>query len=101
MGRENQVGLFGDGQLAREVMAAPGERFGFVAEEHGIDHDAPADDIGFATLENSGGDGAQDVFLTVEFERMPGVGAALEACHDIVPRREHIDHLSFALVTPL
>ena len=101
VGRQNQMGLLGDAELAREVVTALGQLLGLGAEQNGVDDHTVTDDIGLAALEDTRRNGPQDVLLAVELQRMPGVGAALEPGDDIVTRSEHVHDLALALVAPL
>ena len=98
---QNQVGLLRNAELFGQVMAAGSQRFGLLAEKHRVDHHAVADDVGLAALENARRNRAEHVFLAVEFQRVTGIGTALEAGHHLVTRRQHVHNLPFALVTPL
>ena len=91
---QNQVGLLRNAELFGQVMAAGSQRFGLLAEKHRVDHHAVADDVARR-------DRAEHVFLAVEFQRVTGIGTALEAGHHLVTRRQHVHNLPFALVTPL
>ena len=82
-------------------MAAGSQRFGLLAEKHRVDHHAVADDVGLAALEDAGRNRAQDILLTAEFQRVTGIGTALEAGHHFIAGRQHIHDLSFSLVPPL
>ena len=93
--------FFRDAELPREVVAARGERLGLLAEKNGVEHHAAAYDVLLAALKNTRRNRAQDVFLTVEFQRMTGIGTALKTCHDLVGRGQHVDDLAFAFVSPL
>ena len=98
---QDQVGLLRNAELFGQVMAAGSQRFGLLAEKHRVDHHAVADDVGLAALENARRNRAEHVFLAVEFQRVTGIGTALEAGHHLVTRRQHVHNLPFALVTPL
>lgn len=99
--RQDQVGLLRDAELAGQVVAAGCERLGLLAEEHGIEHHAVADDVGLAALEDAGRNRTQDILLTAEFQRVTGIGTALEAGHHFIAGRQHIHDFSFSLVPPL
>ncbi len=101
VGRQDQVGLFRDAELRTQVVAAGREPLGLLAEEHGVEHHAVADDIGFAALENARRNRAEDIFFTVELQSMTGVRPSLETSYDLIRGGQHIDHLAFAFVAPL
>src|SRR5439155_17964875 len=69
-------------------------------EDLGIDDDAGPDDAHLA-----GDDPARDQpdleRLAVDDDRVPGIGAALEAAHDVRLLREQVDDLALSLVAPL
>ena len=83
-----------------EVGAGVDELLSFRSEEHGVEHHAVADNVDVA-LEHARGDRAQHYFAAIEFERMAGIGSALEACHHVVARSEHVYYFTFTFVAPL
>ena len=99
--RQNQVCLLRDAELPRQVVAAAGQLLGLGTKQNGVEHYAVTDDVGLAALENTRGNRPQYVFLAVEFQRVAGVGSALEACHHLVAGRQYVDNLAFTLVAPL
>ena len=101
VGGQDQVGFLRDAKLFGQIVAAGSQRFGLLAEEDGVDHHAVADDVGLAALENARRNRAEHVFLAVEFQRVTGIGTALETGHHLVTGRQHVHDLPFALVTPL
>ena len=72
-----------------------------LAQDHRVDHHAVAHHIDRLFVENARGDGVQYVFYPAEFQRVSGVGAALETGDDVVAGREHVTIFSFAFVSPL
>src|SRR5262249_13834722 len=66
-----------------------------------IDDHAVADDAGDAGEEDAGGHEPQDELRAVDVDGVPGVVAALVAGHDRELRRQQIDNLALAFVTPL
>ena len=101
MGGHDEVCLLGDVESLAQGVSAAFEVDGFVHEEVGGEDDSSADDVDFVALEDAGGDGAEDVFLSFELEGVSCVGASLEACDDVVVGGEHIDYFSFSFVAPL
>ena len=98
---QDQVGFLRNAELAGQVVAAGGQRFGLVTEKDGVDHHSVADDIGLATLENARRYRAEHVFLAVEFQRVTGIGTSLKTGYHLIAGRQHVHNLPFALVTPL
>src|SRR5690606_312473 len=70
-------------------------------ERLGIDDDAVADDAGDAVVEDARRQEPEDELLSVGVHRVAGVVAALVPRHDREVRRQQINDLAFALVTPL
>ncbi len=99
--RQDQVGFLRNAELAGQVVAAGRQRLGLLTEKDGVDHHPVADDVGLAALENARRYRAEYVLLAVEFQRVTGIGTALEPGHHLVAGRQHVHDLPFALVTPL
>ena len=77
------------------------ERIHFLQEDVWIENDTVADEAEFFLVENTGGDGVQDGALTVHFDGMPGIVAALETHDDIAVRSQHVNDFSLSFVAPL
>ncbi len=100
--RQDQRGIVGDAQgLRRHLDALAAQPLDLVQQRPGIDHHAVADDRELARPDDAGGQQAQLVGLVADDKGMAGIVAALEAHHDIRPRRQPVDDLAFALVAPL
>ena len=82
-------------------MSTPREGARFFCEEDGVQHDPITDDVYLISLENTRGDGTEDVLLSFELQRMPCVRPPLEACYNIIGRSQYIDDFPFAFVSPL
>jgi len=65
-------------------MTAGTELVDFDLEQGWVEYDTIADDVDLIALENTGRDGTQYVFLTVEFQGVSCIGAALEAANQVV-----------------
>src|SRR5574344_512190 len=72
-----------------------------VHKKVGSKNDTIADDINLATLENTRGNAAQNIFLTFEFQCVTCIWATLETCNHIITRGQYIDHFSFSFIAPL
>ncbi len=101
VGRHDEVCLFRNVESLAQGVPAALEVAGLVHKQVGSQHDAVADDVDFVSLEDTRGNGSQDVFLSFELKCVARVGTALEACYHVVSWGEHIDHLAFALIAPL
>ena len=86
---------------SREGMVVFGQIVDLFGQDHRVDHHAVAHHIDRFFVENTRGDGVQHVFYPAEFQRVSGVGAALETGDDVVVGREHVHDFSFAFVSPL
>ena len=101
VGRQDQVRLARDEQPGRDVEVVFGQIVDLFGQDHRVDHHAVAHHIDRLFVENARGDGMQYVFYPAEFQRVSGVGAALETGDDVVAGREHVHDFSFAFVSPL
>ena len=101
MGREDELGAFGNQHLLGNVAGLGLDVADLVHQDDGVNHHAVADDIDGTFAENTGGNGVQHESLSVKTEGMSRVGATLEARDHFVIRGQHIDHLAFAFVSPL
>ena len=77
------------------------KRLCLFAEQHRVEHHAISYNVDLSMLENARGNRAEHILMSLKFERMTGIRAALEACHHIISRCEDIYNLAFALITPL
>ena len=101
VGGHDEMGLLGDMQALLQFMATGLERLGFLHEQVGSQYNTITDDIYLTTLEDARGDGAKHILLTLELQRMTGIGTALKTSHHIILRGEHINYLTFSFVAPL
>ena len=69
--------------------------------ESPFDDDTGADEVHLAVVQDAGGDDVQHRRLTIDDERVARVVAALEARHEVRPRRQPIYDLPLAFVAPL
>lgn len=53
-------------------------------EHNWVEHYAIANDIEDVTTEYAGWDLVQNVFETIKFKRMPGIGSTLESGHNLI-----------------
>ena len=98
---EDQVGLARDEQARGDVQAVLGQVLYFAGEDDRVDDYAVAHHVDGLFVEYARRDGVQDVFDAVEFQRVSGVGAALEAGDDVVSGGEHVHDFPFTFVPPL
>ncbi len=101
MGRHDQVSLIRDVQARLKLVSALGQLLGLAHKEVGGQHHAIADDIDLATLENSGGNAAEHIFLALEFQGVAGIGSTLKAGNHVIVGREYVYDLTLALISPL
>src|SRR5204863_7577211 len=99
--RQDEVRLVTDDQPVADVDAGGGELVDLGKERLWIDHYAVADDAGDAGMENAGRQQPQHELAPVRVHRVAGVVAALVTSDDGKVRRQEIDDLALALVTPL
>ena len=93
--------FFGNLEHLAQIHPARFKSFGFLAEKHRVKHHAVADDIGLPVLEYARRNRTQYIFLAFEFESVASVGAALETCHSVIARSQHVHYFSFSFVAPL
>ena len=84
-----------------QVVSRRFERLGFRLEEGRVEHYTVADDVHLVTLEDSGGNGAEHIFLSFKLKRMTGIRSALETSYYVIVRGQHVDNFTFAFVSPL
>ena len=101
VGGHNEVCLLRDVQALLQWVPALFQCFCLIHEEVGSQHHAVADDIYLVALEDARGNAAQHIFLSLEFQCVPCVGAALETGHHVIAGSEHVDYLSLAFIAPL
>ena len=77
------------------------QRFDFGEQCVRIDHDPVADHTTHTGVEDAGGEQMQDELRVAHVHRMAGVVSALVARDDRHVRREQVDDLALAFVTPL
>ena len=99
--RQNEVGLLADEEVLHSVDTLLGQRLDLLTENARLDEHAVADEVDFLLVEDAAGNDVQHMLRAVEFKSMAGIGAALEAGHNVVARRQHVDNLAFAFVAPL
>ena len=99
--RQDQVSLFGNIQLFRQIVSTGSQCLGLLLEQERIQNDTVADHVHLATLEDSGRNGTQYIFFTFEFQRMTGIRSTLETSDHIIIRGQDIDYFAFAFVAPL
>ena len=99
--RHNQVSLLRNLQDTLNVHTTLLKRLCLFAEQHRVEHHAISYNVDLSMLENARGNRAEHILMSLKFERMTGIRAALEACHHIISRCEDIYNLAFALITPL
>ena len=73
----------------------------FFGKGDGINDDAVADEIDDVVSENTGRNGVQNVFATIENERVSGVGATLKTGYYIVSGRQKVHYFALAFIAPL
>ena len=95
------MGALGDEQLVGDAAGLLLDRADLVHQDHGVDHDAVADDVDGVLAEDARRDGVQHEAVAVEDQGMACVGTTLETRNYFVVRGQDIDHLAFALVAPL
>src|SRR5690349_10524405 len=82
-------------------MSAPLKRVDFLDQRERVDHSAIADDAGFVFVQGTGRDQAENIFFTVDHQRMSGIVATLKTYDHVGIGGEEVDDLALALVTPL
>jgi len=101
MGRHDQVSLIRDVQARLKLVSALSQLLGLAHKEVGGQHHAIADDIDLATLENSGGNAAEHIFLALKLQGVAGIGSTLKAGYHVIVGREYVYDLTLALISPL
>ena len=100
--RHYQMCLFRYFENRVEIDAIGLELLGLATEKHRVENDTITYHIGYGSLgEHARGNGAEHMLVSVEFECVSGVGAALETGYHIVLGSEDIDNLALAFVAPL
>ena len=88
-------------RLLADVDALGRQRVDLLEDRRRVDDHAGRDDVHHARRQNAAGNVVQLVGLVADDDRMPGVGPALIADDDLVPRGQQIDELPLGLVAPL
>ena len=101
VGGKDEVGPLGDEETSVHIHPAGFDIFDFLHQDDRIDDHAVADYVQRALAEDSGRNRMKHEGSAVEHQRMTGVGAALEACNNLVIRRQYVHDFAFALVAPL
>ena len=101
VGRQNQVRLLRYVKAFGKVVSRLRKCLGFSLEQRRVEHYSVAYDVHLVALENSRRNRAQNIFFTIEFERVPCIGSALETSYHIVFGGEHVNNFTFSLVAPL
>ena len=101
VGGHNQVCTLGDEQFLAHVHAAGFNLRNLVQQNHGINDHAVADNVHGSLAENAGRNGVKHKAVAVKYQRVTGVGTALEAGNHFVGGSEHIHYFAFAFVAPL
>ena len=101
VGRQNKVRFLRYIQPLLQLVTGGSQLLRLFAEQDRVQHYAVTDQVDLATLEDTGRNTAQHVFLTLELQRVTGIRTALKTGYYIVLRREHIHHFAFALIAPL
>ncbi len=82
-------------------MSWPDAASSTASEQDGVEHYTVAYYVGLSALEYTRRDGAENVFLTFEFESVAGVGSTLEAGYYVVGRSEYVNDFAFSFIAPL
>ena len=101
VGGHDEMCLLRNVQALTQLMAAGLQCLCLLHEEVGGEHDAIADNVYLATLEDARGDGAKNILLTFKLQGVSSIGTALETGYHIILRGQHVDHLTFSFVAPL
>jgi hypothetical protein len=101
VGGQNEVCLAREQQALLVCHAAFFQKLKFAPEHHGVEHHAIADEVEEFWPEDARRHCVEHEFFAVEFERMAGIGAALEPRDDVVLFGQVIHNLTFAFVAPL
>ena len=95
------MGAFGKFEPGADVAGLRLNLVNFVHKNNGIHHYGVTYYIYGVFPENAGRHGMENETISVEMERVPGVGASLKTCRNFIVGGQYIDHFSFALITPL
>jgi len=95
------VGPVAEHQVATDVDPLARERVDFLEDRRRTDDDARRDDVHHARREDAAGNVVQLVRPLADDDRVPGVGPALIADHNIESRGQQIDQFPLGLVAPL
>ena len=101
MVRQDQVRLVADDEPIADGDASRRELVDLGKQRLRIDHDAVADDAGDALVQDAGRQQPQHELAPVGVDGVTGVVAALIPRDDRKIRRQQIDDLALALVSPL
>ncbi len=99
--RQDEVRLVADHQAVADVDAQFLQRVDLREQRLRIDDHAVADDAGDPGMQDARGDQMEDELLAVDVDRVSGVVAALIAGDDLETRRQQVDDLALAFVSPL
>ena len=99
--RHDEVRVVRDEEAPLHLVAQLADGADLLHHGHGIDHHAVADHARHVVVEDAARDEVQDERLVVPADRVPGVGAALVAGHDVHLGAEEVHDLAFAFVAPL
>ena len=101
MSGHDEMSLARDVQARAQLVATSLQRLGLIHKEIGSEHHSITDDVNLSALENTRGDTAKHILLSLEFESVTSIRSALESCNNIITRGQYIDHLSFSFIAPL
>ena len=99
--RQDEMRLVADDQPIADVDAGLRQLVDLREERRRIDDDAVADDAGDARMQDAGRQQPQHELAPVGVDGVTGVVAALIPGHDRKVRRQQIDDLALAFVSPL
>ena len=101
VGGQDQVGALGNEQLSAHIHSPSLDGGDFFHQDNGVYDHAVTDHIHRSLAEDAGRHGVEHEAVSVEHQRMAGVGTALETGYNLVRGRQDIYDLTFALVPPL
>jgi hypothetical protein len=99
--RQDEVRLVADDEAIADADAGLRDLVDLGEQRLRIDDDAVADDAGDAVMQDAGRQQPQNELPAVGVDRVSGVVAALIARDDREVRRQQVDDLALALVSPL
>jgi hypothetical protein len=99
--REHEVSAVADVESPFDVNAVGNETVDFGEQRVRIEHDAVAHRASHARVQDAARNLAQDELRVADVHGVAGVGAALIPHDPVGALGEHIDELSFSLVSPL